>query len=83
VSLLEGSDEKVLDWVRRGVVDFGCVVKGSGIDGPALADDEYVDVVDPGHRLAGQTDVSIDELSDDPVHRQQQRLRTVPATTVR
>lgn len=66
VSLLEGSDEEVLDWVRRGVVDLGCVTEGNGIDGPALADDEYVAVVDADHPLAGETDVAIDELSDDP-----------------
>lgn len=66
VSLLEGSDEEVLDWVRRGVVDLGCVTTDADVVGPVLAVDEYVAVVDPQHPLAGEPDVSIDELTDDP-----------------
>lgn len=66
VSLLEGSDEEVLDWVERGVVDLGCVVEGCGITGPALAEDEYVAVLDTAHPLAEQVDIALGELADDP-----------------
>jgi DNA-binding transcriptional LysR family regulator len=65
VFLLEGSDQEVLEWVRSGVVDLGCVVDGSGADGAVLAEDEYVAIVDSAHPLAGQADVTIEDLTDD------------------
>jgi DNA-binding transcriptional LysR family regulator len=66
IFLLEGSDEEVLEWVQRGVVDLGCVVDSAGIPGPPLADDEYVAVLDPAHPLAREHDVTVEDLSDDP-----------------
>jgi DNA-binding transcriptional LysR family regulator len=66
VFLLEGSDEEVLGWVQRGVVDLGCVVDDAGVPGPRLAQDEYVAVLDRAHPLAGEPDVTVEDLTDDP-----------------
>ncbi|MFW5899008.1 MAG: LysR family transcriptional regulator [Jiangellaceae bacterium] len=68
VSLLEGSDEEVLDWTEHGLVDLGCVTEAVGkVDGALLATDEFMAVMDIGHPLAGQDGVAVGELADDPL----------------
>lgn len=66
ISLLEGTDDEMLDWVERGLVDLSCVVTALGaVSGPVLAEDEFVVVVDPEHPLAGEAEVTAADLVDD------------------
>ncbi|MCW6007644.1 LysR family transcriptional regulator [Micromonospora sp. CPCC 205371] len=67
ISLLEGTDDEMVDWVERGLVDLSCVVTALGtVSGPVLAEDEFVVVVDPEHPLAGEAEVTAADLIDDP-----------------
>jgi DNA-binding transcriptional LysR family regulator len=66
VSLLEGTDDEMVDWLERGLVDLGCVVVGLGtVEGPVLAEDEFVVLVHPEHPLAGEASVGAEDLVDD------------------
>ncbi|GAA4675998.1 LysR family transcriptional regulator [Phytohabitans rumicis] len=66
VSLLEGTDDEMVDWVERGLVDLSCVVDGLGaVEGPVLAQDEFMVLVDPEHPLAGEASVAVEDLVDD------------------
>ena len=65
--VFEGSDEEVVDWVDQGVVDIGCVVDGVGrVDGPVLATDEFVAIMNEDHPLADQPHLTLADLADDP-----------------
>jgi DNA-binding transcriptional LysR family regulator len=66
ISLLEGTDDEMVDWLERGLVDLSCVVVGLGtVDGPVLAQDEFVALMHPEHPLAGEADVGVEDLLDD------------------
>jgi DNA-binding transcriptional LysR family regulator len=66
ISLLEGTDDEMVDWLERGLVDLSCVVVGLGtVDGPVLAEDEFVALLHPEHPLAGEVDIGVEDLLDD------------------
>ena len=66
VSLLEGTDDEMVDWLERGLVDLSCVVVGLGaVDGPVLAEDEFVALVHPEHPLVGEASIAVEDLLDD------------------
>ncbi|BCB87455.1 LysR family transcriptional regulator [Phytohabitans suffuscus] len=66
VSLLEGTDDEMVDWLERGLVDLSCVVAELGtVEGPVLARDEFVALLHPEHPLAREARVGIEELLDD------------------
>ncbi|MQA88110.1 MAG: LysR family transcriptional regulator [Streptosporangiales bacterium] len=67
VVLLEGTDDEVDEWIERRVVELG-VVTGPRPDlhTVPLADDEMLAVLPAEHPLAGELDVSLPELADDP-----------------
>lgn len=67
ISLVEGTDDEMLDWVERGIVDLSCVVDAlATVVGPVLAEDEFMVIVEPGHPLAGEAAVAVPDLADDP-----------------
>ena len=77
VVLLEGTDQEVRDWLTDRIVDLGVVAElchdatGTGVGplddavGAVLARDRLVAVLDPGHPLASQPAVTLDDLADD------------------
>jgi DNA-binding transcriptional LysR family regulator len=67
VVLLEGTDEEILDWLDGRVVEIG-VVTGPRDDLHTVppAADELMAVLPAGHPLAGERDVALEELADDP-----------------
>jgi DNA-binding transcriptional LysR family regulator len=67
VTLLEGSDDEVTEWLRAGIVDLGVITSPfPGLDVAPLADDEMLVMLPAGHPLANEPDVSLEELDDDP-----------------
>lgn len=73
VVLLEGSDIEVRGWLDDGVIDVGVVAELLGCHpsveaaaGVLLCEDRMVAVLSPDHPLAGQADVTLTDLTDDP-----------------
>jgi DNA-binding transcriptional LysR family regulator len=67
VTLLEGSDAEVLDWLRTGAVDLAIVatVEDDLLTAPLAADDLLV-VLGVDHPLAGREAVAIRDLAHEP-----------------
>ncbi len=73
VVLLEGSDVEVRGWLEDSVIDVGVVAELAGCDlsaeaaaGVLLCEDRMVAVLAPEHPLAGQADITLAALTDDP-----------------
>ncbi|WP_238009856.1 LysR substrate-binding domain-containing protein [Dactylosporangium sp. AC04546] len=67
VTLLEGSDDEVTEWLRAGIVDLATVTSAlPGLAITPLADDEMLAVVPAGHPLAHEPHVDVEELDGDP-----------------
>jgi DNA-binding transcriptional LysR family regulator len=67
VSVLEGSDMEVVEWLRTGAVDLATVTASDGdlITTP-LVSDHMVAVLPTEHRLARQQSVTITEIAREP-----------------
>lgn len=67
ILLLEGTDDEVDEWIDRRVVELG-VVTGPRPDlhTAPLAEDELLAVLPAEHPLAGEPDVTLADLADDP-----------------
>lgn len=68
VTLFDGTDDEVLQWVRERVVDLG-VVTGpqAGLITASLGDDPFVAVVSPDDPLARQPTITALDLAREPV----------------
>ena len=67
VVLFEGTDDEVREWIRTRAVDVGAVVlPADGLETVSITQDEFLAVVSPKHRLAGQRQIDISELSSEP-----------------
>jgi DNA-binding transcriptional LysR family regulator len=67
VVLLEGSDQEISDWIAMGIADLGVVIgPRPDLVSVPLADDEMLAVRPPDHPLAGQADIAVADLADDP-----------------
>jgi DNA-binding transcriptional LysR family regulator len=67
LTLLEGTDQEVLQWVEAEVVDLGLTGENSpGTEGPAILEDEYLLLVPPDHPLAGKQRIQIQDLAGQP-----------------
>jgi DNA-binding transcriptional LysR family regulator len=67
VVLLEGSDQEVSEWIATGITDLGVVIgPRSGLPGVSLASDEMLAALPADHPLAGQADIAVADLADDP-----------------
>lgn len=63
VTLHEGTDPEVMEWVRAGVVEVGVTSRThASLAARAMRQDDYVVVVPDGHPLAGKSDVGLPEL---------------------
>jgi DNA-binding transcriptional LysR family regulator len=68
VTLHEGTDGEVRDWVLAGAIDLGVTSRGHAtLDRQAVAEDEYVVVVPAGHALAGRDRVGLEALDGLPM----------------
>ena len=68
VTLREGTDGEVRDWVLAGAVDLGVTSRShAGLDRQAVAEDEYVVVVPAGDPLAGRDRVALAALDGRPM----------------
>jgi DNA-binding transcriptional LysR family regulator len=67
VVVLEGTDDEVGSWLADRVIEIG-VVTGprDDLETVPLADDELLAVLPADHPLAGEPDVALTELADDP-----------------
>jgi DNA-binding transcriptional LysR family regulator len=67
VTLLEGSDAEVTEWLRAGIVDLAVVASAlPGLDVVPLAEDEMLAMLPTDHPLANEPDVGVEDLDDDP-----------------
>jgi DNA-binding transcriptional LysR family regulator len=67
VTLLEGSDSEVLDWLRTGAVDMAIVATDEDdLQAAPLAGDDLLAVVAVDHPLAGREAVAIADLEGEP-----------------
>jgi DNA-binding transcriptional LysR family regulator len=67
VTVLEGSDPEVLDWLRTGAVDVAVVAEaGDDLLTAPLATDDLLAVLPVGHPLAARGAVAIAELGSEP-----------------
>jgi DNA-binding transcriptional LysR family regulator len=67
VTLLEGSDSEVLDWLRTGAVDLAIVAtEEDDLLAAPLAGDDLLAVVAVDHPLAGREAVAIADLEHEP-----------------
>jgi DNA-binding transcriptional LysR family regulator len=67
VTVLEGSDPEVLDWLRTGAVDVAVVAEpGEDLLASPLAVDELLAVVPVDHPLASQGAVTLADLRHEP-----------------
>jgi len=67
VTVLEGSDPEVLDWLRTGAVDVAVVAQAEGdLEVAPLAIDELLAVLPVEHPLASRGAVAIAELGNEP-----------------
>lgn len=67
VVVLEGTDGEVIDWLKNDVVEVGIVTdEHPGMDTVPFADDEMLAVLPAEHPLAGEAEVSLCDLADDP-----------------
>jgi DNA-binding transcriptional LysR family regulator len=65
--LFEGSDPEVLEWLAGGAAEVGVVtLPCPAFETVALAADEMVAVLPPGHRLQGAASVTLRDLREDP-----------------
>jgi len=63
VTLHEGTDPEVMEWVRAGVVEVGVTSRThANLTARAMRQDDYVVVVPDGHPLAGKSDIGLREL---------------------
>ncbi|MDA7949695.1 MAG: LysR family transcriptional regulator [Hyphomicrobiaceae bacterium] len=67
VSVIEGTDPEVADWVERGVVDFGLTADDrETLKQTVVVEDEFVAVFQSNHPLTSNERVSLRELKDVP-----------------
>lgn len=68
IVLLEGTDQEVREWIMTRTVDAGVVTlpTDKGFKTVDLAQDEFLAVVSTQHRLAGNNQIDIRQLSDEP-----------------
>jgi DNA-binding transcriptional LysR family regulator len=67
VTVIEGSDSEVLDWLRTGAVDVAVVAQaGEELVTAPLAVDELLAVIPLDHPLAAQGSVAIADLGHEP-----------------
>jgi DNA-binding transcriptional LysR family regulator len=67
IVLLEGSDQEVTHWITTGIADLGVVTGPKpALASVPLSDDQMLAVLPADHPLAGQHDVAVAELADDP-----------------
>ena len=67
VTLLEGGDDEVAEWLRAGIVDLAVVSSAlPGLVVAPLAEDEMLAVLPVDHPLANERDVRVADLEDDP-----------------
>lgn len=67
VTVDEGADDEVVDWVLGRRVDVGFVVlPDDRFDTVPLLEDQFIAVLPAAHRLAEQDAVSLADLTDDP-----------------
>ena len=63
VTLHEGTDPEVMDWVRAGVVEVGVTSRThASLTARAMRQDSYVVVVPDGHPLADRSSIGLREL---------------------
>src|SRR4029453_16398987 len=64
LTVLEGSDAEVIDWLRKGAVDIATVTSvPPDVDGTEFADDQLLAVLPLGHRLAGRRRIRVSDLA--------------------
>jgi DNA-binding transcriptional LysR family regulator len=67
VTLLEGSDPEVLDWLRTGAVDVAVVAEpAEDLLTAPLAADDLLAVLPAGHPRAAQSSIAVAALADEP-----------------
>ena len=64
LTLMEGTDREVLDWVEAYIVDVGLTAERSeDTNGRVISEDEYVLLVSRDHSLAGAQSVSLTKIA--------------------
>ncbi|MGB3789510.1 MAG: LysR family transcriptional regulator [Phormidesmis sp.] len=68
ITLLEGTDQEVREWIQTRTVDAGVVTLPTikGFNTVELAQDEFMTVVSTHHKLASSSQIDIRQLSDEP-----------------
>jgi DNA-binding transcriptional LysR family regulator len=67
LSVLEGSDAEVLEWLQTGAIDVATVTAlASGLATTVVASDQMVAVVPADHRLASRARVAVGDLAREP-----------------
>jgi molybdate transport repressor ModE-like protein len=67
VTLMEGTDQEVCEWVERAVVDIGLTAETSaGTEGIVVAEDAFRLVVAQGHALARKKSIDLAEVAKEP-----------------
>ncbi|MGJ4896001.1 MULTISPECIES: LysR family transcriptional regulator [unclassified Bradyrhizobium] len=67
VSLIEGTDAEVCEWVEKDIIDLGLTGETTPAVQPiVIMEDEFVLVVASDHRLASRRQISLTDAADEP-----------------
>ncbi|MGJ4882046.1 MULTISPECIES: LysR family transcriptional regulator [unclassified Bradyrhizobium] len=67
VSLIEGTDAEVCEWVEKDIIDLGLTGETTPAVQPiVIMEDEFVVVVASDHRLASRGQISLTDAADEP-----------------
>nr|WP_042182960.1 LysR family transcriptional regulator [Kibdelosporangium sp. MJ126-NF4]CEL15254.1 LysR family transcriptional regulator STM2281 [Kibdelosporangium sp. MJ126-NF4]CTQ95705.1 LysR family transcriptional regulator STM2281 [Kibdelosporangium sp. MJ126-NF4] len=66
IRLFEGEDHEIVEWLAGKTVDAAVLVDPDGHDGVQIGADEFQALLPRDHPLAGETEIDIPDLDDDP-----------------
>ena len=67
IRVFEGEDDEVADWLRAGTVEAAVLVNPDPPQGAVIGTDTFQALLRTDHPLAGETEVNLADLADDPL----------------
>ena len=67
IRVFEGEDDEVADWLRTGTVEAAVLVNPYPPRGMVIGTDTFQALLRTDHPLAGEAEVSVADLADDPL----------------
>ena len=67
IRVFAGEDDEVADWLRAGTVEAAVLVNPDPPQGAVIGTDTFQALLRTDHPLAGETEVNLADLADDPL----------------